>query len=179
MRVCRFSTGSDDIRLGVVTDENTVLDLTPTGLTSLTALLESRDPVAAVRVAAHGPLPNHALSNVRLHAPVERQEGWAAGVTYLRSKAARMEESDFSATACLRPAATAATPLTPLTCTGACRSMIVPSPSCPESFAPQAQAEPSDFNAMVCCAFAATAVTPLSRVTGTGVVRWAIVLSPS
>jgi 2-dehydro-3-deoxy-D-arabinonate dehydratase len=99
MRVCRFSTGSDDIRLGVVTDENTVLDLTPTGLTSLTALLESRDPVAAVRVAAHGPLPNHALSSVRLHAPVERQEVWAAGVTYLRSKAARMEESDFSATA--------------------------------------------------------------------------------
>src|SRR5690606_12816937 len=36
---------------------------------------------------------------VRLHAPVERQEVWAAGVTYLRSKTARMEESDFSATA--------------------------------------------------------------------------------
>ena len=31
--------------------------------------------------------------------PVERQEVWAAGVTYLRSKTARMEESDFSATA--------------------------------------------------------------------------------
>jgi 2-dehydro-3-deoxy-D-arabinonate dehydratase len=99
MRVCRFSVGDDAIRLGAVTDENTVLDLTPTGLTSLTALLESRDPVAALRVAAHGPLPNHALAAIRLHAPVERQEVWAAGVTYLRSKAARMEESDFSATA--------------------------------------------------------------------------------
>jgi 2-dehydro-3-deoxy-D-arabinonate dehydratase len=30
---------------------------------------------------------------------VERQEVWAAGVTYLRSKTARMEESDFSANA--------------------------------------------------------------------------------
>ena len=30
---------------------------------------------------------------------MERQEVWAAGVTYLRSKTARMEESDFSATA--------------------------------------------------------------------------------
>jgi 2-dehydro-3-deoxy-D-arabinonate dehydratase len=30
---------------------------------------------------------------------VERQEVWAAGVTYLRSKTARMEESDFSASA--------------------------------------------------------------------------------
>jgi 2-dehydro-3-deoxy-D-arabinonate dehydratase len=31
--------------------------------------------------------------------PVEKQEVWAVGVTYLRSKTARMEESDFSATA--------------------------------------------------------------------------------
>jgi 2-dehydro-3-deoxy-D-arabinonate dehydratase len=30
---------------------------------------------------------------------VERQEVWAAGVTYLRSKTARMEESEFSASA--------------------------------------------------------------------------------
>jgi 2-dehydro-3-deoxy-D-arabinonate dehydratase len=99
MRVCRFSAGDEVTRLGVVTDDDTVIDLTSTGLTSLTALLESRDPVAAVRVAAHGPLPTHPVANVRLHAPVERQEVWAAGVTYLRSKAARMEESDFSATA--------------------------------------------------------------------------------
>jgi len=40
-----------------------------------------------------------ALSDVRLFAPVEGQEVWAAGVTYLRSKAARMEESEFSANA--------------------------------------------------------------------------------
>jgi 2-dehydro-3-deoxy-D-arabinonate dehydratase len=99
MRVCRFSVANDEIHLGAVTDENTVLDLAPTGLTSLTALLESRDPVAALRVAAHGPLPNHPVESVRLHAPVERQEVWAAGVTYLRSKTARMEESEFSASA--------------------------------------------------------------------------------
>ena len=34
-----------------------------------------------------------------LLSPIEVQEVWAAGVTYLRSKDARMEESDFSATA--------------------------------------------------------------------------------
>jgi len=34
-----------------------------------------------------------------LLAPVESQEVWAAGVTYLRSKKARMEESEFSASA--------------------------------------------------------------------------------
>ena len=38
-----------------------------------------------------------ALGQFKLLAPVERQEVWAAGVTYLRSKKARMEESDFSA----------------------------------------------------------------------------------
>ncbi len=38
-------------------------------------------------------------SEVTWCAAVERQEVWAAGVTYLRSKAARMEESEFSATA--------------------------------------------------------------------------------
>src|SRR5207249_10038120 len=42
---------------------------------------------------------SHSLAKVRLLAPVERQEIWAAGVTYLRSKKARMEESNFSATA--------------------------------------------------------------------------------
>ena len=99
MRVCRFASGRGDICLGLVTDEQVVLDLTSAGLTSLTAVLESRDPVATVREAAHGSLPRHALADVRLLAPVERQEVWAAGVTYLRSKAARMEESDFSATA--------------------------------------------------------------------------------
>jgi 2-dehydro-3-deoxy-D-arabinonate dehydratase len=99
MRVCRFSAGDDTVRLGLVTDDDVIIDLTPSGLTSLTTLLESRDPAAAVRVAAHAPLPEFAAADVTLHAPVERQEVWAAGVTYLRSKTARMEESNFSATA--------------------------------------------------------------------------------
>ena len=36
---------------------------------------------------------------MQLLAPIEQQEVWAAGVTYLRSKTARMTESEFSATA--------------------------------------------------------------------------------
>jgi 2-dehydro-3-deoxy-D-arabinonate dehydratase len=99
VQVCLFSVGGDEVRPGVVTDEHRVLDLTAAGFTSLTALLESPDPVGAVRAATDEPLPGHDLAAVRLHAPVDRQEVWAAGVTYLRSKAARMEESDFSATA--------------------------------------------------------------------------------
>jgi 2-dehydro-3-deoxy-D-arabinonate dehydratase len=44
-------------------------------------------------------LPKLSLGYVKLLAPIEQQEVWAVGVTYQRSKKARMEESDFSATA--------------------------------------------------------------------------------
>jgi 2-dehydro-3-deoxy-D-arabinonate dehydratase len=54
-------------------------------------------PVAELRerlggVAAAGG-PATSLAGVTLAAPVDRQEVWAAGVTYLRSRDARMEES--------------------------------------------------------------------------------------
>ena len=99
MKICRFTHGDSAVRLGLAADEATVADLTPAGITTLRSVLEAADPVALLRSAARGPLPRHALAAVILRAPVERQEVWAAGVTYLRSKAARMEESDFSATA--------------------------------------------------------------------------------
>lgn len=37
------------------------------------------------------------LQQVKVLAPIDQQEVWAAGVTYKRSKAARMEESDIAA----------------------------------------------------------------------------------
>jgi len=99
MKLCRFQQIDGAVRPGIVADAATVLDLTAAGLTDLTSLLEASDPLAAARQAAAGPLPRVALKDIQLLAPVERQEVWAAGVTYLRSKSARMEESDFSATA--------------------------------------------------------------------------------
>jgi 2-dehydro-3-deoxy-D-arabinonate dehydratase len=101
MRVCRFSTLASVVRIGLVTDDDEIIDLTPAGVTAVSRVLEGEDPASELRVAAHEAEdhPRLALSDVRLHAPIERQEVWAAGVTYLRSKTARMEESDFSATA--------------------------------------------------------------------------------
>ena len=87
----------NEVRIGLAKGDDTLLDLSPTGITSITALLESSD--AAKRLADLGELPETPLADVTLLCPVEVQEIWAAGVTYLRSKAARMEESDFSATA--------------------------------------------------------------------------------
>lgn len=64
---------------------------------SLTRLLESENPIVVAAAAMTGSWQS--LDDVVLLPPIERQEVWAAGVTYLRSKAARMEESEFSASA--------------------------------------------------------------------------------
>ena len=99
MNICRFIDKQNSIRIGWVIDDSTLLDLTPAGITRLQPLLESDDPVTTLHQIPQASLPRIPLADVRLLAPVERQEVWAAGVTYLRSKTARMEESDFSASA--------------------------------------------------------------------------------
>jgi 2-dehydro-3-deoxy-D-arabinonate dehydratase len=62
-------------------------------------LLEHEDALTQLTALAARDLPRLKVSEVRFCSPVERQEVWAAGVTYSRSKTARMEESNFSATA--------------------------------------------------------------------------------
>ncbi len=99
MHLCRFKTDHGPVRLGLVKDKSTILDLTPANLTRLQPLLESDDPLAELKCLDQQALPPVPLANVSLCSPVELQEVWAAGVTYLRSKTARMRESDFSATA--------------------------------------------------------------------------------
>ena len=99
MKICRFKSKSEAVRIGLVADNITLLDLTPAGITQLQPLLERDDPLAELKRIATGNLPRLALTDIQLCAPVERQEVWAAGVTYLRSKTARMEESEFSASA--------------------------------------------------------------------------------
>ena len=98
MNVCRFEDKSGAIHVAAVADGGTIVDLTPTGI-SLASLIESSDPIGELNRLLSPNLPRLSLSDVRLRAPVERQEVWAAGVTYSRSKKARMEESAFSASA--------------------------------------------------------------------------------
>jgi 2-dehydro-3-deoxy-D-arabinonate dehydratase len=97
--VCRFLAAPDsDVRVGLV-DGDSVRDLTMAGVDRLQDLFERADlgeQLARARRDARTVWP---LDRVRLLTPVESQEIWAAGVTYLRSKQARMEESDFSARA--------------------------------------------------------------------------------
>jgi 2-dehydro-3-deoxy-D-arabinonate dehydratase len=99
MKICRFKNKEGEIRIGLAAGDAGLLDLTPAGINRLQPLLESDDPVAQLSRLKLDQLPRIALPEASLRAPVERQEVWAAGVTYLRSKTARMDESDFSATA--------------------------------------------------------------------------------
>jgi 2-dehydro-3-deoxy-D-arabinonate dehydratase len=101
IRLCRFrhAASGDRPRIGLVVEADRIAELPDADAPTLTSLLESDDPAGAARAAVqHGSMV-HPLAGVVLLPPVERQEVWAAGVTYLRSKTARMEESDFSATA--------------------------------------------------------------------------------
>ena len=99
MKLCRFKNRHQEIRVGLISDDATLMDLTPAGITQLHPLLESAGLAPQLNRIAQMKLPQIALSEVMLCAPVEQQEIWAAGVTYLRSKTARMEESNFSARA--------------------------------------------------------------------------------
>ncbi len=99
MKLCRFLTSQQEIRSGLLTPEKDVLDLSVAGVDDLTFLLEPENPLQQIEVLSNRELPRCSLSQIQLLSPIERQEVWAAGVTYFRSKTARMEESNFSANA--------------------------------------------------------------------------------
>ena len=94
MRLSRFAVDDGAARVGVI-DGDAVTELTAAGtLGDLLAL-----PLNRIRAACADPggatVP---LSAVELLAPVDgRMEVWAAGVTYERSRTARMAESEQSA----------------------------------------------------------------------------------
>lgn len=98
-RLCRFRpVPGAEPRIGAIVSGDRVVDLTHVGVASLSDVLDRDDPVGHLRLL-RGSEDGVAISDVVLLPPVEHHEVWAAGVTYLRSKSARMEESDFSATA--------------------------------------------------------------------------------
>lgn len=98
IRLCRFQVSGAGPRVGVLGEDH-IDDLTAAGVGSLTELIEDGAGGARVAALVGAGVRRVPRSEARLLTPVEGQEVWAAGVTYLRSKTARMEESDFSARA--------------------------------------------------------------------------------
>jgi 2-dehydro-3-deoxy-D-arabinonate dehydratase len=64
---------------------------------TLSHILEAPDPAEVARAFATAGASRQELSALTLLAPIDRQEVWAAGVTYRRSQRARMEESQGAA----------------------------------------------------------------------------------
>ena len=102
MKLCRFLASKEagaSASVGLLTSNGGLIDLSQLGHPSLAALLESDRLTELLQDIESRNTPQFSADTVRLLAPIEKQEVWAAGVTYLRSKTARMEESNFSATA--------------------------------------------------------------------------------
>lgn len=82
-------------RLGLIADDRVIGVAAAGGPHTLADALAM--PLADLRAHLDGVMANagegEPLGSVQLAAPVDRQEVWAAGVTYLRSRDARMEES--------------------------------------------------------------------------------------
>lgn len=97
MKLCRFQTPSGEARFGFL-EGDSVFDLSGRfpRLADLFELEGLPRGLPAIRAAV---ARSFLLRDVRILPPVDGQEVWAAGVTYLRSKSARMTESTFSATA--------------------------------------------------------------------------------
>lgn len=96
MPICRFHTGDPAAaRIGLMTDAGVIPFEPGDGPASMQDLLrlpkaEMDREIARVRDSGTTPVPAH---DAILLAPIDAQEVWACGVTYLRSRDARMEES--------------------------------------------------------------------------------------
>lgn len=96
MRIAKVQLSGGEQRLAVLEDAGMRLLKQTDACRTLSDLLHARDPVAFAKSLLDD---NRALSTdkVTLLAPIDKQEVWAAGVTYKRSQIARMEESETGA----------------------------------------------------------------------------------
>ena len=99
MRLAKVQLVDGERRLGVLEkDAVQLLDLQQVDhVRSLSDILHAPDPAGLTKFLVDPKTPPVPLGEVTLLAPIDRQEVWAAGVTYTRSQVARMEESETGA----------------------------------------------------------------------------------
>jgi 2-dehydro-3-deoxy-D-arabinonate dehydratase len=88
MQLCKVLTADGGVRAALLAQGQVELLRSE----RLTDYLHADNPAAAIRQGSAG-AARLALEKVRLLAPVDQQEVWAAGVTYIRSREARERES--------------------------------------------------------------------------------------
>jgi 2-dehydro-3-deoxy-D-arabinonate dehydratase len=91
MQLVKFASPSMPSGVGIL-EQSQVIPLT-LPFQGLSDILEADDPAGAAQRMTNADAQRLPLSDVRLLAPIDRQEVWAAGVTYIRSRKARMDES--------------------------------------------------------------------------------------
>ncbi|HWB11178.1 MAG TPA: fumarylacetoacetate hydrolase family protein [Pirellulales bacterium] len=100
MKLVKFTLPGEGERMGRLDGEEIIpLASTVGQYETLTDILEADDPLAVIDLLADPDASRLPLEKATLLPPIDRQEIWAAGVTYIRSRKARMEEST-SAAAC-------------------------------------------------------------------------------
>lgn len=94
MKLVKYQDKNSQVGAGVLTDDGVrPMDLSRGTYRKLSDILEADDPAACAMALVQQGGPMLALADARLLAPIDDQEVWAAGVTYTRSRKARMEES--------------------------------------------------------------------------------------
>lgn len=98
MKLAKIRRTNGDETVGVIEGVHvTPLSLTAGQYETLSDILESDNPAVTVEFLTDSSAERLSLTEVTLLAPIDRQEVWAAGVTYRRSKQARMDESESAA----------------------------------------------------------------------------------
>lgn len=95
MQLCKAQKEDGQIGVGVVEEGHVrFLDFEDyVGMRSLSDVLHSTNPVSVARNLIDDSANSVPLSDLTVLAPLDRQEVWAAGVTYQRSQEARERES--------------------------------------------------------------------------------------
>jgi 2-dehydro-3-deoxy-D-arabinonate dehydratase len=98
MKLAKIRRPHGEETVGVI-DGVHVLPLTLTAgqYETLADILESDNPTTTVEFLTDERAERLSLAEVTMLAPIDRQEVWAAGVTYRRSRQARMDESESAA----------------------------------------------------------------------------------
>lgn len=97
MHLARYQMANGHVGVGRIEQhEIWPLDMSAVKDHSLFQILEADDPLHLVEFLSR-PNEKFALDRAKLLPPIDHQEVWAAGVTYKRSRTARMEESATAA----------------------------------------------------------------------------------
>lgn len=94
MRIGKLTLENGTVRVGVIEGERVLL---APATTNLSSILFADDPKKSASERVQNSTETVPLASARWAAPIDDQEVWAAGVTYIRSKQARMDESPAAA----------------------------------------------------------------------------------